>query len=195
MPDKYRNFRELSQNERAGVDYRILLRQAKAGFAIVTPHGGGIEPGASEIADAIAGEEFSFYAFEGLKSLGNTDLHITATRFDETTCLTVIHRFNMVVTIHGEHSEADGEGVFVGGLDDILGARLGVALKAKGFDIRKHPNRKLQGLETKNLCNRGHPARVFSLNCHGAFDRRCFRRCRGRAESTPHPSFATWSTP
>lgn len=155
MPDKYRNFRELSQNERAGVDYRILLRQAKAGFAIVTPHGGGIEPGASEIADAIAGEEFSFYAFEGLKSSGNTDLHITATRFDETMCLTVIRRSNIVVTIHGEHSEADGEGVFVGGLDHILGARLGVALKAKGFDIRKHPNRKLQGLETKNLCNRG----------------------------------------
>src|SRR6266545_2359920 len=115
MPDKYSNFKELTQNERAGVDYRILLRQAKEGFAIVTPHGGGIEPGTSEIADGIAGEEFSFYAFEGLKSSGNTDLHITATRFDETVCLTVIRRSNIVVTIHGEHSEADGEGVFVGG--------------------------------------------------------------------------------
>ena len=155
MPDKYRNFKELSQNETAGVDYRILLRQAKVGFAIVAPHGGGIEPGTSEIADAIAGEGFSFYAFEGLKASGNTDLHITATRFDEPMCLTVIGRSNTVITIHGEHSEADGEGVFIGGLDDILGASLGAALKAKGFDVRKHPDRKLQGLEAKNLCNRG----------------------------------------
>ena len=155
MPDKYSNFKELSQNETAGVDYRILLRQAKAGFAIVTPHGGGIEPGTSEIADAIAGEEFSFYAFEGLKLSGNTDLHITATRFDEPMCLTVIGRSNIVVTIHGEHSDADGQGVFVGGLNDILGASFGAALKAKGFDVRKHPDRQLQGLEPKNLCNWG----------------------------------------
>jgi phage replication-related protein YjqB (UPF0714/DUF867 family) len=149
------NFEELSQNETAGVDYRILLRQAKAEFAIVAPHGGGIEPGTSEIADAIAGEEFSLYDLEALKSSGNHDLHITATRFDEPMCLTVIGRSKIVVTIHGEHSEADGEGVFVGGLNHILGTSLGAALKDAGFDIRKHPDPKLQGLEPKNLCNCG----------------------------------------
>jgi phage replication-related protein YjqB (UPF0714/DUF867 family) len=155
MPDKYSSFEELSENETAGVDYEISLRQARGGFAIVAPHGGGIEPGTSEIADAIAGTDFSFYTFEALKSSGNTDLHITSTRFDEPMCLTVIGRSDTVVTIHGEESEADGEGVFVGGLNHILGSSLGDVLKAKGFDIRTHPNPKLQGLEPKNLCNRG----------------------------------------
>jgi phage replication-related protein YjqB (UPF0714/DUF867 family) len=166
MPDKYANFQELSANEIAGVDFRILARQSKTRFAIVAPHGGGIEPGTSEIAEAIAAEESSFYAFEGLKSSGNTDLHITATRFDEPMCLALIGRSEAVITIHGEHSEADGEGVFVGGRDDVLGSTLGEALKAKGFDVRKHPDRKVQGLEAKNLCNRGisHKGVQFELS-------------------------------
>jgi phage replication-related protein YjqB (UPF0714/DUF867 family) len=132
-----------------------VLRQGKTEYAILTPHGGGIEPGTTEIAEAIAGPEFSFYAFEGVKSTGNTDLHITATRFDEPMCLTVIRRSKTVVTVHGEHSEADGEGVFIGGIDDELGGALRDVLIAAGFDVRTHPDPKLQGRERKNLCNRG----------------------------------------
>src|SRR3982751_4822186 len=136
MADKYPNFDALSQNETAGIDFRLLVRRAKAAFALVTPHGGGIEPGTSEIADAIAAVEHSFYAFEGLKSSGNADLHITSTRFDEPLCLTVIRESDVVLTIHGEHSEADGEGVFRGGLDDQLSHHVGAALQAKGFAVR-----------------------------------------------------------
>ena len=59
------------------------------------------------------------------KSSGNADLHITSTRFDEPMCLTVLSHSRIVVTLHDEHSEEDGEGVFVGGLDAVLGARSG----------------------------------------------------------------------
>ena len=155
MADKYANFAELSQNEVAGIDFGISARQSRVRFAIVAPHGGGIEPGTSEIADAIASEDFSFYVFDGLKPSGNADLHITSTRFDEPLCLTVLSRSTVVLTIHGEHSEADGEGVFLGGLDEELGLRLGTALEAKGFDVGRHPDPRLQGRERKNLCNRG----------------------------------------
>jgi phage replication-related protein YjqB (UPF0714/DUF867 family) len=51
--------------------------------AVIAPHGGGIEPGTSELATAIAGDDFSLYLFEGLKSAGNGELHITSTNFDE----------------------------------------------------------------------------------------------------------------
>ncbi len=138
MADKYRNFAELSRNETSGVDYSILIRQAKPAFAIVAPHGGGIEPGTSELADAIAANEFSFYSFEGLKSSGNTDLHITSTRFDEPMCLTVIRHTDLVVTLHGENSVADGEGVFLGGLNDELGGRLGSS--AQSQELRRSPS-------------------------------------------------------
>ena len=58
MADRYPNFEVLSLNETSGIDFRILARGARAGFAVIAPHGGGIEPGTSEIADAIAAEEF-----------------------------------------------------------------------------------------------------------------------------------------
>ena len=42
----------------------------------------------------------------------------------------------VVVTVHGEESEEDGEGVFMGGLDEALGGQIGDALARKGFDAR-----------------------------------------------------------
>jgi len=163
MADTYCNFEALSRAETAGVDYRILLRRAAAAFAVVAPHGGGIEPGTSEIADAIADEEFSVYTFEGVKSDGNAVLHITSTRFDEPMCLTVIDASEIVLTLHGEESEADSEGVFVGGRDTGLGGRLGAALEAKGFIVKKHPDPDLQGLERRNLCNLGQSGKGVQL--------------------------------
>ena len=98
---------------------------------------------------------FSLYTFDGLKSAGNADLHITSTRFDEPFCLSLIGHTEVVVTVHGEHSTEDGEGVFMGGLDSDLGEALGKELTRRGFDVRKHRSKKLQGLEPANLCNRG----------------------------------------
>ena len=54
MADTYPNFAALAQHERSGIDYRVVVRRAEPAFAIMAPHGGGIEPGTSEIADAIA---------------------------------------------------------------------------------------------------------------------------------------------
>ncbi len=186
MADKYPNFDTLSKNEISGVDFRVLLRRAQMAFAVVAPHGGGIEPGTSEIADGIAGEELSFYAFEGLKSTGNSDLHITSTRFDEPMCILLISRSDVVVTIHGEHSETDGEGVFLGGLDDDLGPRVGAALEAGGFDVRKHKDKGLQGREPKNVCNRGTSGKGVQLELSRAVRKEMFSSLtrEGRREKT-----------
>ena len=54
MADKYRDFEDLAQHETSGIDFRIRVRRATDAFAVVAPHGGGIEPGTSEIAEAIA---------------------------------------------------------------------------------------------------------------------------------------------
>jgi phage replication-related protein YjqB (UPF0714/DUF867 family) len=186
MPDTYCNFAELARHEKAGIDYDVLVRRARPAFAIVAPHGGGIEPGTSEIADAIAGPAFSFYTFEGLKSKGNAVLHITSTRFDEPMCLTLLSQSSVVLTLHGEHSEEDGEGVFVGGLDEVLGAQIGTALTRKGFDVRKHRNRKLQGLEPNNLCNRGTSSAGVQLELSKAVRKTLFKSLtrKGRKEKT-----------
>ena len=70
-------------------------------------------------------------------------------------CLTVLGHSDVVVTVNGEHSDEDGEGVFVGGLDTALGERIGAVLRRKGFDVRTHQDPDLQGREPRNLCNRG----------------------------------------
>jgi phage replication-related protein YjqB (UPF0714/DUF867 family) len=187
VPDTYRNFADLARHEKSGIDYDVLVRRARLELAIVAPHGGGIEPGTTEIADAIAGTALSFYTFEGLKSKGNGVLHITSTHFDEPMCLTLLGQSSVVLTLHGEHSEEDGEGVFVGGRDEALGAQIGTALTRKGFDVRKHRDRRLQGLEPNNLCNRGTSNAGVQLELSKAVRKTLFKSLtrKGRMETTP----------
>ena len=55
----------MEQNEE--LNFRVQINFIKeANIVIIAPHGGGIEPGTSELAIAIAGEELSFAVFEGL---------------------------------------------------------------------------------------------------------------------------------
>jgi phage replication-related protein YjqB (UPF0714/DUF867 family) len=183
MPDKYPNFDVLSCKETTGIDFRISVRAAKDVFAIVAPHGGGIEPGTSEIADAIAAEDFSLYAFEGLKSSDNNDLHITSTRFDEPLCRRLIRRCDVVLTVHGEGSDA---GVFIGGRDAELGQRLGEELTANGFEVRQ-PGPGLEGRERKNLCNRGRFSSGVQLELSRGVRQEMFLSLsrEGRKQTTP----------
>jgi len=187
MGDKYPNFAALEQREKAGTDYRLASRRAEQPFAIVAPHGGGIEAGTSEIADAIAGERWSFYTFEGLKPSGNGVLHITSTHFDEPTCLLLLGVTSRAVTIHGEESEGEGEGVFVGGLDVELGAKIGSLLAEQGFDVRTHSDPNLQGTDPENICNRGTAGAGVQLELSKAVRKTFFESLtrEGRKHPTP----------
>ena len=64
-------------------NFSVRYKDRDSAYAIIAPHGGGIEPGTTELAEAIARNDFSFYTFEGKKRTSNRDLHLTATRFDE----------------------------------------------------------------------------------------------------------------
>ena len=81
--ERYGNYCQLRQNEKEGEDYQVHVRRGISGILVMAPNGGGIEPGTTEIADAVAGDEHSFYSFEGLKRRENLSLHITSRRFDE----------------------------------------------------------------------------------------------------------------
>ena len=83
MPDTYCNFDELVAHQRRNVDYRIHASIRPSPVAIIAPHGGGIEPGTSELAQAIAGDNFSYYCFESVRLAENKQLHIASHRFDE----------------------------------------------------------------------------------------------------------------
>lgn len=152
MKDKYRKFADLAKSEKLGVDFRPRSEVRAVATAIVAPHGGGIEFGTSEIAEAIADADLSFYAFEGIKAQDNRQLHITSTNFDEPSCLALVRGSEHVITIHGEESEDPF--VILGGSDKATVQRLSESLQQGGFPVKTNVNG-LQGRETKNICNRG----------------------------------------
>jgi phage replication-related protein YjqB (UPF0714/DUF867 family) len=154
MPDKYESFSELARSAVEGRDYRIRMRERVRGAtSVIAIHGGGIEPGTSEVAEAIAADDLSFYAFEGIKAAGNGDLHITSHRFSEPQCITLVTASSRVISIHGEDS--DGQVTFLGGKDRKTLQALRKSLTGAGFTVEIHQRHDLQGLDAENICNRG----------------------------------------
>jgi phage replication-related protein YjqB (UPF0714/DUF867 family) len=152
VADRYANFQALAQAEHEGHDFRVIALPRSARYAIVAPHGGNIEPGTSEIAQALAAHDHACYVFEGVKYYGNAALHITSARFDEPRCIALLQGAHTAITVHGESS--DTQHVFLGGLDVGLRSRLGDALRASDFSVALHSNPKMHGVHPSNICNR-----------------------------------------
>jgi len=152
MPS-YRNFKELANQEMEGVDYQIRTNLRTGSVLVMAPHGGKIEPGTTEIAEAISGADYSFYSFEGLKMEGNSVLHIESHLFDEPCALQAVEMAEIVITVHGQIDQKDGF-VMVGGLNSSLGSEIKRQLEESGFETRP-PTEGLMGTDPMNICNRG----------------------------------------
>ena len=166
----FQSFYELSGMEHKR-HYHITAQERGSRFLIFTPHGGGIEPGASELTRAIAGSDLSCYIFEGVLLEGNDELHITSTRFDEPKGLQMIAAADIVVTIHGCGSRR--KKVFVGGLHELLVERFVSAFQAAGFqaEIGLSP---ISGRNPRNICNRGKAGKGVQLEFSEGLRRELF---------------------
>ena len=82
--DRYADFTELKRYDK-NKDWRIKTKHRKNKDILVTAiHGGGIEPGTTEIARRISNVgKYNFYTFEGLRKSNNDQLHVTSTHFNE----------------------------------------------------------------------------------------------------------------
>lgn len=184
--DAYRNFVELSKSEKENVDFRILTVKRKGSdTVIVAPHGGAIEPGTSEVAREVAGDDLSLALFEGLKpDGGNRRLHLTSTKFDEPRCVELVLGAGAVVAIHGEASSEPW--VFMGGRDHKLGAHLKKVLEGHGYGVKTHRKPDMHGLSPANICNRCRSAAGVQLELSHGLRRSFFRSltAEGRKEPT-----------
>ena len=153
MTSPYKNFEELAQKEVQGKDYQIKARLRDERVLIMAPHGGKIEPTTSVIAEAIAGENYSYYGFEGLKEEGNGVLHIESHLFDEPRALQAVKKADVVITVHGQLDHKEGF-IMVGGLHVDLRSEIRRLLEAAGFQTQTPPEG-LQGIDPENICNRG----------------------------------------
>ncbi|SDJ23495.1 poly-gamma-glutamate hydrolase family protein [Alteribacillus bidgolensis] len=150
MADKYKNYEELADNEVEGEDYEIIT---SPNVLILAIHGGGIEPGTSELTEYVGKiNNFSYYRFDGIKSTGNYDLHITATRFDEPKAVNMVSFSSRTVALHG-YAETDIKHTYVGGLDEELIRLVKEELKSSGFSVSEAPDN-ADGTDPDNICNR-----------------------------------------
>jgi len=184
--DRYASFAELARNVQEGKDFRRVVERRRSCVAIVAPHGGGIEPGTSEVARALAGDEFALYCFEGLRQNGNDELHVTSHCFDDPACIQLVEQAQVVVAVHG--CAGEDKAVYVGGLDDGLKARLIQALRRAGF--RAGPSAgELAGCYVDNICNRGMLGQGVQLEITEGLRRAMFADLTWKGRETRTPVF------
>jgi phage replication-related protein YjqB (UPF0714/DUF867 family) len=155
MADTYANFEALKAVEKYETDYSIIFADRPSNVLFMTPHGGGIETGCTELAMASAGENHAFYCFEGRKASGNTVLHITSTNFNEPNFLRMVPKYDYVVSYHG-YGDTVNSHTLIGGLDLELKQRAYTALTLAGFSCEILPEADpISGMDPMNATNGG----------------------------------------
>jgi phage replication-related protein YjqB (UPF0714/DUF867 family) len=179
----YRNFKTSLEN-RPGIDYNIIVSDLGSPLAVLAPHGGGIEPGTAEIAEALAGEQRSCYIFDGLSEDGNQELHLPSTHFDEPLCLKLVSQVQTVLTVHGCADKH--EVVYIGGRNVELKQHLTQVFNQAGFDAQLDGSYH-SGSSRMNICNKGTLGQGIQLEISSGLRRRMFKGLsrEARAETTP----------
>jgi len=140
---------------------------------ILAPHGGGIEPGTSELCLAVAGYHpaglpqippagvtYDYWMFEGLRDSGNAELHVTSTGCDDGVAVSLCVGSLNALALHGFLPRPPGmssgdQVVLAGGAHAILRGYLLDGLRTAGFDARDAgPHGELDGDAICNIVNR-----------------------------------------
>jgi len=173
MVIKYKNFSELASHEQEEIDYQIHYRNKNSTYAIMAPHGGWIERGTRQITDAIAGQDYAYYCFEGLKP-HSQDLHISSGRFDEPRALSIATQVDIVITLHGAYGSKPD--VLFGGLHEELIETFIVELNKRDFNAGHDPSPTRQGKSKTNICNRGKQKKGVQIEMTQGFRKSLFNK-------------------
>ena len=165
MPEP-RSYAEILERGRVpGRDFRIAFDDNKIDRCLLAaPHGGGIEPGTSEIMRAVADAGgWAWYEFAGFLRQGNkAALHITSTLFDEPTLTGILKQTAFVIAFHGA-SAIEEPVVHIGGKWKLgrqsIAASINAAFREHGIRasdaVEAAAAAHLRGLDDSNLTNRG----------------------------------------
>jgi phage replication-related protein YjqB (UPF0714/DUF867 family) len=181
----YSSYAALARSETRDVDYRIHVHRGVSGIAVMAIHGGGIEPGTTEIAEATAAEQHTFYSFSGIKPKGNARLHITSREFDEPVGRAIARHARTVITIHGCADTI--EMVYLGGRNAQLKERIRVALEQEGFPVGE--TSRFPGVNPKNICNINTLGMGVQLEISHGLRRRLFPEGAGPRRKPPGECF------
>lgn len=150
--DIYRNFRELRSNTVENVDYEIETTVTDSDVIVIAIHGGKIEKGTTELAYALSSHNnYNYYSYIGLRSKGNSALHITSEKFDEPTASEMVSKSKTTLSIHG--CSGSEEFTYIGGLDTELGNKIKESLTKYGFIVLDAP-KNMAGISPNNIVNK-----------------------------------------
>jgi len=134
---------------------------------VMAIHGGGIEPGTSEIALAVAGYHpdtlvasvddlglHDFWLFEGLLPSGNGKLHVTASHYNDPIATELVQNARRCISLHGcSDTQANGK-IQIGGCDIELRDIVLEELTIAGIPAEITTNQMLGGDLPDNIANK-----------------------------------------
>jgi formylglycine-generating enzyme required for sulfatase activity/phage replication-related protein YjqB (UPF0714/DUF867 family) len=147
---QYETFAELVQDASTHPDYEIRSRLGQSGVVVLAIHGGNLQPGTTQIADAVAGDVHSFYSFVSHRPEYDQTLYIPSIYFDEPTVVEMVSDAQVVLAIYGCQGRA--EFVKVGGLDQERRKLIRAEFQQSGFTVEEDQER---GIDPSNICNLG----------------------------------------
>jgi phage replication-related protein YjqB (UPF0714/DUF867 family) len=135
---------------------------------VLALHGGGIEPGTSEIALAVAGYHPATFAhatdcfglhdlwiFEGLLADCNSKLHVTSTHYDDPIASKLVQISKRCISLHGLKDAAANGKIQIGGLDTELMSTVLEELTAAGIPaVIGNDDSDTNGSDPANICNK-----------------------------------------
>jgi phage replication-related protein YjqB (UPF0714/DUF867 family) len=131
--DKYASVPELEH--RAGKDaYKVRLLDRKSAVTIISPHGGFVEPGTSAVTRAVAGRQYNLFDFQGLKTPGAFELHVTSTRFRHPALSQLLAASRAALSIHSM-GNIGTSAIWLGGRNNRLKQLTLAKLRASGFVV------------------------------------------------------------
>ncbi|MBN9654295.1 poly-gamma-glutamate hydrolase family protein [Halobacillus sp. GSS1] len=151
--DRFCSFEELKEVYKEGEDW-VIATSSKGNqqWLVSAIHGGGIEETTSSLAEAIAGDDYPYYAFKGRLASNNfRNLHITSTNFDEPQALEMVGKADYHISIHG--AGGDEPMTLIGGRDQKFMKIVEQHLEEKGFSVEEAPEH-LDGDHPDNYVNK-----------------------------------------
>ncbi|MEJ2598652.1 MAG: poly-gamma-glutamate hydrolase family protein [Anaerolineales bacterium] len=182
----YNDFNQIARHEREGIDYRRQRVWSASPVLIAAPHGGGIEPGTSEVAIALAGEAHALYLFEGFKGDQNQYLHVASTRFNDPWLDELLQKAQYVAAVHGcRGSQAV---TYIGGQHERWRELAIQMLSQAGFSAERDEGHHA-GRHPSNLCNRGRSGMGVQFELSLGLRRQMFANLSRPGRESPTPVF------
>lgn len=148
--DFFSDLKSLKLSLKEGKDFDIKVVDRGSPVTVVSPHGGFIEFGTSQLARSLAEHGYNLFDFRGISRAGARRGHVTSTRFRDPRLMVLLNKSRVCVSFHRMRDRHDI--AYLGGNNKSLKRLAALYLRRSGFNCDTDPPR-LKGKSTLNFVN------------------------------------------